>query len=506
MKKLILNISVIAGSLILVGCGSVGRSDNIAENKPPEILAETTEETTLAETTAVITTDVSTASETETSITEETSATTAITSTTITTTVKTTEKTTAKVTTKTTTKTASNNNSNNSNNSVSTTATATPVTQTQPVTTVSTIPPEIIIENYPTAEVYSEITLGNMISNSNITIENYDTLIDTSYIGDKTADVKFWYNGTEYTKQIKYNVVDITPPVILNNGWSPYVQLYSQFDLSSLIGYADNYDRNPVLTYEGYVDTNYEGTYPITVYVTDSSGNVSSWTMNVYVVSSLPESSPNPTVPFDYYVQKYAGQNVRLGLDISAWQPYIDFPTIKEAGVEFVIMRMGYYYGEIKMDDYYYRNMQEAQANGLDVGVYIYTTATTEDEVREQARWMAETLGYQSIYFPIAFDWEDFDHFQKYGMSIHDLNHLFDVFYDELSKYGYYAMLYSSRNFLYNFWENKNNRTVWLAHFIDETDYTGEYAIWQTTADCIVPGIDRIVDVDIQYMDRPLYK
>ena len=177
MKKLILNIAVIAGSLILVGCGSVGRSDNIAENKPPEILAETTEETTLAETTAVITTDVSTASETETSITEETSATTAITSTTITTTIKTTEKTTAKVTTKTTTKTASNNNSNNSNNSVSTTTTAAPVTQTQPVTTVSTIPPEIIIENYPTAEVYSEIPLGNMISNSNITIENYDTLI-----------------------------------------------------------------------------------------------------------------------------------------------------------------------------------------------------------------------------------------------------------------------------------------------------------------------------------------
>ena len=152
------------------------------------------------------------------------------------------------------------------------------------------------------------------------------------------------------------------------------------------------------------------------------------------------------------------------------------------------------------------RDYADAKAAGRLIGVYYYSTDSNIEELHEHTDELLAVLEDKELDLPVAFDWEDFDHFQKYGMSIHDLNHLFDVFYDELSKYGYYAMLYSSRNFLYNFWENKNNRTVWLAHFIDETDYTGEYAIWQTTADCIVPGIDRIVDVDIQYMDRPLYK
>ena len=167
-------------------------------------------------------------------------------------------------------------------------------------------------------------------------------------------------------------------------------------------------------------------------------------------------------------------------------------------------MRMGYCYSEVKKDEYYDRNIEEAAKAGLDIGVYFYTADNTEEKIRDRARWIVEQLDGRELDFPIAFDWEEFGHFQKYGMSIHDLNELFEVFCDEVGKAGYSAMLYSSKNFLNNFWTNRNSRTVWLAHYVDETDYTGDYAIWQASAYGRIDGIDGDVDLNIQFLDQPL--
>ena len=88
-------------------------------------------------------------------------------------------------------------------------------------------------------------------------------------------------------------------------------------------------------------------------------------------------------------------------------------------------------------------------------------------------------------------------------MNIHDLNEVFEAFADELEKNGYSAMLYSSKNFLNNFWINRNDHPVWLAHFVDETNYTGPYNIWQQSAYGRIPGIAGDVDMNIQFLDNP---
>ena len=91
-------------------------------------------------------------------------------------------------------------------------------------------------------------------------------------------------------------------------------------------------------------------------------------------------------------------------------------------------------------------------------------------------------------------------------MSIKDLNDIYAAFADEMEKCGYSAMLYSSKNFLNNFWSErtKASHPVWLAHFVDETDYEGDYAIWQASAYGHIPGIVGDVDMDIQYMNKSL--
>ena len=303
-----------------------------------------------------------------------------------------------------------------------------------------------------------------------------------------------------------YNVVDTTAPVALNMGWNPYVKVNQPFNLSSIVGYVDNYDRSPQLTYTGDVDTSNIGTYDITVTVTDQSDNSTSWDMTVLVLSEIPAPEDNnPRVNFTDFVDYYCYDNVSYGIDVSAWQTNVDYEKVKAQGCEFVIMRMGYYYGEIVMDDYYRQNMENATAAGLDVGVYFYTTANTEDEAREQARWIVEQLDGRELDYPVAFDWEEWGQFQQYGMNSHDLNEIFEAFCDELEKNGYTGMLYSSKNFLNNFWTNKNNRPVWLAHYVDETDYDGQFAIWQASAYGRMDGIEGDVDMNIRINEVPLY-
>ena len=197
---------------------------------------------------------------------------------------------------------------------------------------------------------------------------------------------------------------------------------------------------------------------------------------------------------------------MRFGIDVSAWQADIDFNAVRDAGCSFVMIRIGYYYSKITLDDYFRQNLKNAVNAGLDVGIYFYTTDRTEEGVREHVRWITEQLEGQKLTLPIAFDWEEFSHFQKYGMSIRDLNDVYAAFADEVTKQGNKPMLYSSKNFLNIIWSEKSKRLspVWLAHYVKETNYEGDYAIWQGSAYGRSPGINGDVDMDIQYLSQKL--
>ena len=363
------------------------------------------------------------------------------------------------------------------------------------------------IQNGKSVEVYAAATASDVWGGDIADLLEPDKAIDTSDIGSHEVVVSC--KKGDITEQIKliYQVVDTEDPILLNAGWSPCHVVNTAFDLSNYVGFADNYDRHPVLTYIGTVDANKIGEYPITATVTDSSGNSVSWDLTIKVADSVPSPQDNnPRVNFKDFTEKYAGEGRRFGIDVSTWQGNVDFNAVKEDGCSFVIIRLGYYYSKPVLDDYFKQNLANAKAAGLDVGVYLYTADYTEEGVREHARWIAEELGDTKLELPVAFDWEEFTNFQQYGMSIHDLNQLYLAFADELSKYGHKSMLYSSKNFLNNSWyeSSKAAHPVWLAHFVDETDYTGDFAIWQASCYGKISGIAGDVDMNILYKPLPL--
>ncbi|MBO4904868.1 MAG: hypothetical protein J5367_06560, partial [Lachnospiraceae bacterium] len=93
-----------------------------------------------------------------------------------------------------------------------------------------------------------------------------------------------------------------------------------------------------------------------------------------------------------------------LGIDVSKYQPSINWSSVKASGVDFVIIRCGYRgasTGALIEDPYFKSHIKGAKAAGLKVGVYFFTTALTEAEAIEEASMCAYLCGGYGINYPV---------------------------------------------------------------------------------------------------------
>ncbi|MCR5166461.1 MAG: glycoside hydrolase family 25 [Oscillospiraceae bacterium] len=347
-------------------------------------------------------------------------------------------------------------------------------------------------------EVYSQADIAELLDGSGIGLAE-DITIDTSVKGDFRADITYEDKGEKSVRSVYYSVRDTAPPVVLNSGWSNLIITGDEFDIYDIVGVGDYYDTDITITYTGDVDTSAAGDYPITVYASDSSGNSTDWQLTIAVRDEYPSyteggDGSSDATPFGEYLKDSAKAGI-LGIDVSKWQGDIDFDAVKAAGCEFVIMRIGADIDGIYEDTYYRKNIEGAEAAGLRTGIYIYTTANSEEEIRAEAEWINNVLSGRKLDLPIAFDWEDFACYQQYNISIHDMNGLYALFDECMESYGYDTMLYGGKYNLRDFWQTDSK--VWLAHYTDQTDYTGDYSIWQFSCTGSIDGIYGYVDVNV---------
>ena len=293
---------------------------------------------------------------------------------------------------------------------------------------------------------------------------------------------------------------DTTGPVFLSSD-EVSVVVGSDFNLDQLVSYGDYYDACPNLSYSGYVDTNTLGSYSIVAKLTDASGNETTKNMTINVVSSKPSETDNRTrINYSDFMATYAADNVHFGIDVSRWQGTIDFNAVKAAGAEFVIIRIGGWDGsELYRDSCYDYNIKAAKEAGLKVGVYFHSNDNTVSGMTTHSQQLLSMLDGVELDFPVAFDWESWSRFQKYNMSFQTLNQLFYTFHDTLAVGGYSTMLYSSKYYLENFWDNVYNYPVWLANYVTHTSYVGSYSIWQVNNIGRIDGVGGDVDLDIYY-------
>lgn len=358
--------------------------------------------------------------------------------------------------------------------------------------------------------VYSKIQLKDIIDDENIELLNGDDYVDTDTLGEKKFTLKYLHDGKKYKKVLNYTITDNDKPILINVPSTQTVTLNSEVNPCDKAVFADNYDKKPTCNIEGEYDTKQVGAYNLTYIISDSSNNTVSkkLTFNVIVPSNNTTTTKKPTTTdtkrkkISEAIEQYKNDNTMIGIDVSRYQENIDFEKVKNSGVEFVIIRIGVQSGakkDVSIDSYYLENIKKAKEAGLLVGVYLYSTAISPEIAKEQAKWVIKTLDGVKLDFPIAFDWENWQYFREYEISLYDLSKSYLSFAEEIEKNGYKAMLYGSKYYLENMWLDKGNYPVWLAHYTDKTNYSGDHIMWQYSAIGEVDGINNAVDLDIYY-------
>lgn len=302
---------------------------------------------------------------------------------------------------------------------------------------------------------------------------------------------------------------DKKAPVFLYYKGSPKLNIGDTFDVHKFIGYADDVDRNLDLTVEGSVDTSTLGTYPLKITITDDAGRSTTKNMEVTIINTGggggggEGGDTGPKEQFSDFIANYKTADTMLGIDVSRWQGDIDFDKCKAAGCEFVYMRIGGFdEGEHYTDRYFLQNWQRAKAAGMKIGIYWHSEDSTKEQIQASVKYLAGVLNGEALDFPIAFDWEDYRNFERYGMNLYDLNNLLVYFEEEVEKYGYRACLYGSKNAQNTIWTGPKKYPVWLAHYTSATNYEGQYFMWQHSSTGRIDGISGDVDLDVYYPNK----
>ena len=323
-------------------------------------------------------------------------------------------------------------------------------------------------------------------------------------LGKQKITIKYKdVDNKERSIDFEVDVVDQTAPLIMNR--SEYkVKRGKPLKLNPLCG--DNMDSVVDCKIVGDYDVNQNGTYNLKFEATDKSGNKaeSPFTLVVQDDEVTPAKIVRPKLAIDELITKHKTEDTRIGIDVSYWQGAINWQQVKDAGVEFVILRMGLgpgYKGEMIMDKRYLEYLKGAKSVGLDVGIYFFSYAKNTEEAKIQAKWILDTLDGEKLAMPIAFDWEDWEDFNSYKVSFTELNNIARAFMDTIKQGGYDTINYGSANYLKSIW-NLPEYDTWLANYTDKTTYEDDYRIWQLADTGIVPGIKGDVDLNIEYIKK----
>ncbi len=216
-------------------------------------------------------------------------------------------------------------------------------------------------------------------------------------------------------------------------------------------------------------------------------------------------------------LRKYTDNGKKIsyvGVDISKHNGQVNFNSIKSAGVDYVMLRLGargYSTGQISLDDNFVENMEAAVEAGLDIGVYFYSQAVSLEEVMQEVNFVIQNLEpYRAhITYPVAFDMENVpnDKARIDGLSRDDKTAIANAFLGGIQAAGYAPMIYGNKE-----WLIKNvdlaklqDYDVWLSQEQDIPDYPYQFAMWQYTTTGVLNGVSGDASLNlcfVSYSDR----
>ncbi len=201
---------------------------------------------------------------------------------------------------------------------------------------------------------------------------------------------------------------------------------------------------------------------------------------------------------------RYTANNVNeagsiKGIDVSQYQGNMDWAKVRAQGITFAFVRVGH--GTHNIDPYFKKNMTEANNQGIQTGVYFYSTATSTSEARSDAQWVIDQLQGYNISYPVALDMEDNS---QTSLGKQTLTTIARTFCNEIASAGYTPMIYCNENWAKNYLDLNQLEGVykWIARYNNTYNTTIKRDIWQAGSTTLLDGITvNSVDVDFGYTD-----
>ena len=193
-----------------------------------------------------------------------------------------------------------------------------------------------------------------------------------------------------------------------------------------------------------------------------------------------------------------------MGIDVSKWNGSIDWNAVKNSGVSYVIIRVGYRgssQGALIEDSTFKTNIKGATAAGLKVGVYFFTQAVDEVEAVQEASMVLDRISGYKISYPVFLDVEGSG---GRGDKIDSATRtaVCKAFCSTIQNAGYTAGIYANKTWLTSKMDAGalSSYKIWLAQYAAAPTYTGRYDLWQYKSTGRVSGISGNVDLNLSYL------
>ena len=196
-------------------------------------------------------------------------------------------------------------------------------------------------------------------------------------------------------------------------------------------------------------------------------------------VNKLSDDGFTADASFKYYSEdgKAASQE---GVDISSFCGDIDWARVKEAGVDFAMVRIG------------------GRSYGDKGDLYADDRALS---YKEEAEYAHSILGDTKLDYPLAYDWEIIkdDSARTDSVTATQATECAVAFCEKARSLGYTPMVYSaSREFYFKYDLTRlKDYELWLAQYADLPGFYYRFSMWQYSDQGKVDGIEGTVDLNV---------
>ena len=137
------------------------------------------------------------------------------------------------------------------------------------------------------------------------------------------------------------------------------------------------------------------------------------------------------------------------GIDVSQHQAEINWEKVKNDGIQFAILRLGWVGNKENhtLDTYFERNYNECKRLGIPVGAYVYCYSSSVETAKSGANWTVSKLDGKTLDLPVYLDMED-GSIEIVGKDT--LTNICIEFNGIIEKSGRWAGVYANKNWFDN--------------------------------------------------------